>query len=150
MLDGSMHVGDIRIDGTDIKERVVNRVRSLEEWYSAELGRRLTDLAEILNAELEARVEAVQAEYEKRSQDFQKNSIQLPRGHSQKLLDEITRSERDAATCAVRLETLVPDDSIALGELLKIRAQELELKAYVRGLKFLGGLLQTHSQRPTS
>jgi hypothetical protein len=44
----------------------------------------------------------------------------------------------------------VPDDSIALGELLKIRAQELELKAYVRGLKFLGTLLQTHSPRASS
>ena len=150
MPEGSMHVGDIRVDANDVKDRVVNRVRSLEDWYSAELGRRLADLAQILNAELKSQVEEVQAEYEKRCQDLQQNSIQLPRGHSQKLLDEITRSERDAATCAVRLETLVPDDSIALGELLKIRAQELELKAYVRGLKFLGGLLQTHSQRPTS
>jgi hypothetical protein len=150
MLDASMHVGDIRVDGNDVKNRVVNRVRALEDWYSEELGRRLADLAEILNAELQAQIEEVQAEYEKRCQDLQKNSVQLPRGHSQKLLDEITRSERDAATCAVRLETLVPDDSIALGELLKIRAQELELKAYVRGLKFLAGLLQTHSQRPTS
>jgi hypothetical protein len=150
MLDASMHAGDIRVDGNDVKDRVVNRVRALEDWYSKELGRRLEDLAEILNAELQAQIEEVQAEYEKRCQDLQKNSVQLPRVHSQKLLDEITRSERDAATCAVRLETLVPDDSIALGELLKIRAQELELKAYVRGLKFLGGLLQTHSQRPTS
>src|SRR5262245_25804606 len=150
MLDGSMPVGDIQVDGNDVKDRVMNRVRSLEDWYSAELGRRLADLAEILNAELQSQIEEVQAEYEKRCQDLQKNSVQLPRGHSQKLLDEITRSERDAATCAVRLETLVPDDSVALGELLKIRAQELELKAYVRGLKFLGGLLQTHSQRPTS
>src|SRR5215510_11757013 len=150
MPDGSMQVGDIRIDGTDVKDRVVNRVRSLEDWYSAELGRRLADLAEILNAELQSQIEEVQAEYEKRCQDLQKNSVQLPRGHSQKLLDEITRSERDAATCAVRLETLVPDDSVALGELLKIRAQELELKAYVLGLKCLAGLLQTHSQRPTS
>jgi len=150
MPEGSMHVGDIRVDANDVKDRVVNRVRSLEDWYSAELGRRLADLAQILNAELKSQVEEVQAEYEKRCQDLQKNSMQLPQGHSQKLLDEITRSERDAATCAARLETLVPDDSIALGELLKIRAQELELKAYVRGLKFLAGLLQTHSQRPTS
>src|SRR5262245_46433194 len=149
MPDGSMPVGDIQVDGNDVKDRVMNRVRSLEDWYSAELGRRLADLAEILNAELQSQIEEVQAEYEKRCQDLQKNSV-LPRGHSQKLLDEITRSERDAATCAVRLETLVPDDSVALGELLKIRAQELELKAYVRGLKFLASLLQTHSQRPTS
>jgi len=150
MLDASIHGGDIQVDGNDVKDRVVNRVRALEDWYSKELGRRLEDLAEILNAELQAQIEEVQAEYEKRCQDLQKNSAQVPRGHSQKLLDEITRSERDAATCAVRLETLVPDDSVALGELLKIRAQELELKAYVRGLKFLGSLLQTHSQRPTT
>ena len=97
MPDGSMQVGDIRIDGTDVKDRVVNRVRSLEDWYSAELGRRLADLAEILNAELQSQVEEVQAEYEKRCQDIQKNSVQLPQGHNQKLLDEITRSERDAA-----------------------------------------------------
>jgi len=145
-----MHIEGIRIDGTDVKNRVVSRVQSLQDWYSAELGRRLADLAEILNAELRSQIEEVQAEYEKRCQDLQKNSVQLPRGHSQKLLDEITRSERDAATCAARLETLVPDDSIALGELLKIRAQELDLKAYVRGLKFLGSLLQSHSQRPSS
>jgi hypothetical protein len=145
-----MRVEEIRIDGTDVKNRVVSRVQSLQDWYSAELGRRLADLAEILNAELRSQIEEVQAEYEKRCQDLQKNSVQLPRGHSQKLLDEITRSERDAATCAARLETLVPDDSIALGELLKIRAQELDLKAYVRGLKFLGSLLQSHSQRPSS
>ena len=150
MVDGSMHIEGIRIDGTDVKNRVVSRVQSLQDWYSAELGRRLADLAEILNAELRSQIEEVQAEYEKRCQDLQKNSVQLPRGHSQKLLDEITRSERDAATCAARLETLVPDDSIALGELLKIRAQELDLKAYVRGLKFLGSLLQSHSQRPSS
>src|SRR5262245_840477 len=114
MLDASMHAGDIRVDGNDVKDRVVNRVRALEDWYSKELGRRLEDLAEILNAELQAQIEEVQAEYEKRCQDLQKNSVQLPRVHSQKLLDEITRSERDAVTCAVRLETLVPDDSIAL------------------------------------
>jgi hypothetical protein len=150
MPDGSMQAGDIRIDGTDVKDRVVNRVRSLEDWYSAELGRRLADLAEILNAELRSQIEEVQSEYEKRCQDIQKNSVQLPQGHNQKLLDEITRSERDAAKCAAKLETLVPDDSIALGELLKIRAQELELKAYVRGLKFLGSLLQAHSPRASS
>jgi len=149
MPDGSMQAGDIRIDGTDVKDRVVNRVRSLEDWYSAELGRRLADLAEILNAELQSQVEEVQAEYEKRCQDIQK-TVQLPQGHNQKLLDEITRSERDVAKCAAKLETLVPDDSIALGELLKIRAQELELKAYIRGLKFLGSLLQTHSPRASS
>src|SRR5262245_66601701 len=114
MVDGSMHAEGIRIDGTDVKNRVVSRVQSLQDWYSAELGRRLADLAEILNAELRSQIEEVQAEYEKRCQDLQKNSVQLPRGHSQKLLDEITRSERDAATCAARLETLVPDDSIAL------------------------------------
>ena len=145
-----MQVKDIHIDRVDVKDRVVNRVRSLEDWYSAELGRRLADLAEILNAELQSQIEEVQSEYEKRCQDIQKNSVQLPQGHNQKLLDEITRSERDAAKCAAKLETLVPDDSVALGELLKIRAQELELKSYVRGLKFLGSLLQTHSPRASS
>lgn len=32
---------------------------------------------------------------------------------------------------------LVKDDSAALGLLMKIRTQELEMKAYLRGLKFL-------------
>ena len=34
------------------------------------------------------------------------------------------------------------DDSVAIGRLLQIRTQELELKAYLRGLNFQAGLDQ--------
>jgi len=130
---------DGSIDEENIEKRFVKHLRSLETWYTAELERRLKDLAEILNTELKSQVEELRTQYEQRYQDFQQKAARLPQVQSPppEVFEEITRSEASVAKCAAELERLVADDSVALGQILKVRSQELELKAYIRGLKFL-------------
>ena len=139
----------VKRGGTD--NRLINHLRSLEDWYAAEFERHLKDLAEILNVELQSEVEEVRTQYEERYKGLQQKSAQLLRKSNslREVSEEITRCEERVAQCASELERLVPDDSISLGKLLKIRAQQLEMKAYIRGLKFLSGLdSQTSPQGP--
>jgi hypothetical protein len=62
-------------------------------------------------------------------------------GAPQVVIEEISRSEIMAAEHAAEFERLVADDSVVLGRLLQIRSQELDLKAYIRGLKFFSAAL---------
>jgi uncharacterized membrane-anchored protein len=56
------------------------------------------------------------------------------------LAEEIARTETRMAECAAQMEKLLTDDSVVLGRLLQMRNEQLELKAYIRGLKFKAGL----------
>lgn len=123
----------------DLKDRLVKQLRSLENWYSEELERHVKDLAEIVNSELQSQVEEIRSQYEKRSQESHQEFAQLPPVQtSSQVAEEISRCEASVAQFTAELERLlVKDDSAALGLLMKIRTQELEMKAYLRGLKFL-------------
>jgi hypothetical protein len=142
MCPDSLNEDDTQVKGDGTENRLMNHLRSLENWYAAEFERHLKDLAEILNVELQSEVEEVRTEYEERYKGLHQKSAQLlQRPNSfREVSEEITRCEETVAQCASELERLVPDDSISLGKVLKIRAQQLETKAYIRGLKFLSGL----------
>jgi hypothetical protein len=131
-----------------VEERVVSEVRTLEAFYSTEFERRLTELAAVLNTQLEARVEAVRVHYQEQYQSLQQQAAQPaqfseavpsasePSTPSKQILEELERVEASARECAATLERMVADDGVPMGKLLQLRNQEVELKAYIRGLKF--------------
>ena len=122
MVDGSMHAEGIRIDGTDAKNRVVSRVQSLQDWYSAELGRRLADLAEILNAELRSQIEELRRK-------LPSNDVWKEIAATESAVSQYTNKG------SLELEGLTLN-AASLIKLLQGAVEELETKAYLRGLKF--------------
>ena len=130
-----------------LNDRVVGEVRTLEDWYSAEFERRLAELTEVLNSQLEARVEQVRRQFQEQYETLEQQASQavstpspaapVPfQGSPAELLEELKRSEASRQKIVSELERMVADDTVPLGKLLQLRNQELELKAYIRGLKF--------------
>ena len=141
---------EVQTDGLPIEDRVAKNVRDLESWYASELERRLASLTEVLNAQLQAQVQEVREQYalqsaalQQRAQEAQAHAqanpqAQAPTGapDSDRLFEEIKKIEGIAQKCAVELERMVADDTVNLGVLLQMRNQQLEVRAYLRGLKF--------------
>ena len=135
--DGSMTEKDTQLEGIDVKQRVVGEVRTLQHWYSAEFERRLAELTQVLNAQLETRVEEIRAHYAAQHK-VPKQEVSGSAQHEEPagILDEIARSEASAQKFTAELERMVSDDNVALGKLLQMRSQEMEIRAYIRGLKY--------------
>ena len=143
---GSMIEKDTESPELKVEERVVNEVRTLEAFYSTEFERRLNELAVMLNTQLEARVEAVRMHFQQQYQALQQQATRADQVHStpasgpsapsKEILEELERVEASARECAATLERMVADDGVPMGKLLQLRNQEVELKAYIRGLKF--------------
>lgn len=135
---------EIPVDGVPLEERVTRNVRALETWYASELEKRLAALTEILNTQLQAQVQEVRAHYESLTATLQQERAQeeerikaVPAGTDPgRLFREIKKVEEVALKCSLELERMVADDSVNLGLLLQMRNQQLEVRAYLRGLKF--------------
>ena len=136
--DGKISEVNLQVDKSELDDRLAKNLSRLEDWYTAEFDRRLLDLAQILHEELQSQVEEIRVQYEDRYQQLTQKSEQQSQDRTPpvELSDEISRCEMNVAKCTAELERLVADDSVALGRLLQIRSEELELKAYLRGLKF--------------
>jgi len=115
------------------------------------LDRLIEALRAQLASELDSRVEAIRKEYEERL-SAQASQWESQRAAMVKELQELRRKapgadvqEEISATEAVmsasmdrtsrEMERLVPD-AASMAKLLQIRVEELEMKAYLRGLKF--------------
>jgi len=124
-------------------------LHALEQWYAADFEKRVADVTEVLRAqitqdlcsrfdsELDFHLIAVREQYEQRLQAYAEQ-LQSSRKQAanETLLEEVRRIEAALHTCNEELDRLLPDDSVALGKLLQLRTQQLELKAYLRGLRF--------------
>jgi len=143
---------EAQTDGLPIEDRVAKNVRDLESWYASELERRLASLTEVLNTQLQAQVQEVREQYtlqaaalQLRAQEAQAHAQANAQAHAQapagatdsnRLFEEIKKIEGIAQKCSLELERMVADDTVNLGVLLQMRNQQLEVRAYLRGLKF--------------
>jgi len=167
--NGSMPANEAQSKGAPIEERVVKQVQALEAWYAAEFEKRLSALTEMLKMQLQIQIEELQQHYERREKaildkaaldkaalekaNLEKAQATVPTVvavHSaahdpEKLLEEIKRTEAVAQKCAAELERMVGDDSVNLGLLLQMRNHQLEVRAYLRGLKYGSEDGQAHS-----
>ena len=119
-------------NGSAPADRVLKTVQELQSWYAAEFERRLAAVSEILHNQLQSQIKASAGG----------SALPLPTtpitdaSSREKLLQEIKRTEDVANKCAAELERMVADDAVNLGLLLQMRNQQLEVKAYLRGLKY--------------
>jgi hypothetical protein len=167
--NGSMPANEAQSKGAPIEERVVKQVQALEAWYAAEFEKRLSALTEMLKMQLQIQIEELQQHYDRREKAIldktalekaalEKASLEKAQAtvptvvavHSaahgpEKLLEEIKRTEAVAQKCAAELERMVGDDSVNLGLLLQMRNHQLEVRAYLRGLKYGSEDGQAHS-----
>jgi hypothetical protein len=131
---------EAQCEGPPTEERVVKQVRALEAWYAAEFQRRLTELTELLNNHLQVQIEELQQHYERRVQIMQEktkaNAAVVMAQSPERLLEEIKLTQVVAYKCTSELERMLADDSVNLGLMLQMRNRELELRAYLHGLKF--------------
>jgi len=143
--------------------RLTDSMRSLEQWYAADFERRVIGLTEVLknqiteelrahySSELNAQVDKVQKQYEERL-SMQSRQWEMQRETMMRELEELRRKVPNndvmteiAATEAImtvsidrsnrEFERMAPD-AASLGRVLQARIEELETKAYLRGLKF--------------
>jgi hypothetical protein len=135
--DGARLTNEEQSDGAPIEQRLAQQVHTLEAWYATEFERRLAELTEMLKMQLQIQTEELQQHYERREKTLQGKAQASSGAHSpEKLLEEIRYTEIVAHQYAAELERMVADDAVNLGLLLQKRNQHLELKAYLRGLKF--------------
>jgi hypothetical protein len=140
--------------------KVDHFIGNLEMWYAADFERRLEEATELLrahitkdllaqfNAELESQVENARREYDEqlksRTQEWEsdrssmKNEIDrlLERPSDNDFSEEIARTEAAIRKCSSELESLRPDDSAGMARLLQQKTEQLELRAYLRGLQY--------------
>jgi len=143
--------------------RLIDNVRSLEQWYAADFERRIASLTEILknqiteelksqfSSELNAYVERARSQFEERLYT-QASQWQLQRESLEKELEELRRKlpSNDVLKEIAAMEAAVSKyanrgsldlegltlNSGSLGKLLQGAVEELETRAYLRGLKF--------------
>lgn len=144
-------------------DRLIDGVRSLEQWYAADFERRISGLTELLklqiteelrtqfSSELNSHVERVRKQYEERiyaqagqwesqRQALEREIEELKRKvPSTDVMSEIASAEAMVSASqdrgSLELERLIPDTA-SLGKLLQARVEDLTMKAYLRGLKF--------------
>jgi hypothetical protein len=142
-------------------DRFADSIRSLERWYAADFERRVAGLAEVLknqiteemrahfSTEMNAQVERVRTQYEERLSN-QTRQWELQRETMQREIDELRRkvptndvlSEIAATENIVSLamngnhQAELTPDATSLARVFQRRVEELETKAYLRGLKF--------------
>jgi hypothetical protein len=164
-IDGSLSANGVEpFSGPSPKlDRLVDGVRSLEQWYAADFERRISGLTELLkiqiteelrtqfSAELSSQAERLRKQYEERlyaqagmwesqrtllEKEIEEVRKKLP---SNDVLNEIAATEAVVGASLDRgsaeLERLIPDTA-TLGKLLQARVEDLTMKAYLRGLKF--------------
>ena len=136
------------LNGSAPADRVLKNVQELQSWYAAEFERRLAAVSEILHSQLQSQVQAAAGAAER-------PLLPAPITDAfsrEKLLEEIKRTEDVANKCAAELERMVADDGVNLGLLLQMRNQQLEVKAYLRGLRYSidGASSAPHAKPATS
>lgn len=143
--------------------RLIDSIRSLEQWYTADFERRMASLTELLksqiteelrsqySAELDSRVEQIREQYEERLYE-QASQWQLQRGSFEKEIEELRQKVpnndvlHEIATVEEAVNKLTnqsgpsPEwqipDAASLSKVMQSKVEELETKAYLRGLKF--------------
>jgi hypothetical protein len=144
-------------------DRLIDGVRSLEQWYATDFEKRIagltamleTQIRQELRAELSAEVtsqaeklreqyeESVYAQFgrwEMQRQALEKDIAELRRkAPGDELVAEIATTEKALNALADRvsleLQQLVPD-APSVSRMMQSRVEEMTLKAYLRGLKF--------------
>jgi hypothetical protein len=144
-------------------DRLIEGVRSLEQWYAVDFERRIAGLTELLknqiaeelrgqfSVELNTHVERIRRQYEERiytqagQWEAQREVLEREiadlrrRVPSGDVMNEIAATEAVIGASMGKgnheFERLIPD-AASLGKLLQSRIEELETKAYLRGLKF--------------
>jgi hypothetical protein len=144
-------------------DRLIDGVRSLEQWYAADFERRVAGLTELLknqiseelraqfSVELNSHVERIRRQYEERiytqagqwesqrvllEKEIEDLRRRVPSGD---VMNEIASTEAVVGASmdkgSLEIQRLIPD-AASLSKLLQSRIEELETKAYLRGLKF--------------
>jgi hypothetical protein len=158
---------------TPFLDRLAVGVRALEEWYAADFERRVTEITGVLRnqiseelraqftTELNSSTERIRKQFEERSyvqfekweterfslkKEIDELQNRLP---GKNLLNEIAVTEsaigRSQADCRLDAERDI-SSADALGQLLQKRAQQLELQAYLKGLKYAVDRAGQHSR----
>jgi hypothetical protein len=144
-------------------DRLVDGVRSLEQWYAADFDKRINALTAMLetqirqelraefSAELTAQAEQLKQKYEEsvyaqfgrwdlQRQALEKDIAELrKKAPDEELVAEIAATEKAlkelAAKVSLELQQLDPD-AASVSRMMQSRVEEMTLKAYLRGLKF--------------
>jgi len=148
---------------TPFLDRLTVGVRALEEWYSADFERRVSEITGVLKTQIGDELRAqftteLNAASERTRKQFEERAyMQFERWESERqamkkeveelqsrlpgkaLFDEIASTESCIGKSQAESRMEADRDitsADALGQLLQKRAQQLELQAYLRGLKF--------------
>ena len=145
--EGGMPGNGTQSNGSAPADRVLKNVQELQSWYAAEFERRFTAVSEILHNQLQSQIKAGAGGSARPSPTAPITDA----ASREKLLEEIKRTEEVLNKCAAELERMVADDAVNLGLLLQMRNQQLEVKAYLRGLRYsVDGATSAPHAKPAS
>jgi hypothetical protein len=121
-------------------DRLIEGLRSLEQELRAHFTSELNSRIERIRSEYEERLNAQASQWEAQRALLVREIDEFERKVPSKAVqEEISATEAVMAAStsktSLELERLIPDTA-SLGKLLQIRVEEIEMKAYLRGLKF--------------
>ena len=143
--------------------RLIDGIRSLEQWYASDFERRIASLTDLLkreiteelraqfSAELDSRGERIREQYEERlyaqarQWQSQRESLEKEieglqrRVPTTDVLREIADTEAALSRCEINGNTELGGqvkDVASICQLLQSHVEELAMKAYLKGLKF--------------
>jgi hypothetical protein len=149
---------------TPFLDRLAVGVRALEEWYAADFERRVTEITGVLRTQISDELRAqftteLNASAERTRKQFEERAyMQFERWESERVsmkkeIEELQKSQLPSED--LRNEIAVTESAIgksqtecrldaerdvasadALAQLLQKKAQQLELQAYLKGLKY--------------
>lgn len=147
------------IGAQDGMDQLAPGMQALEDWYEAEFKIRMAKLPGLLrtqvdelrsrlNAEFQAGVETVRSQFEERihlkfmqwnsereSLKAEIEALQL-RYNADTLVQETTMTESAIEECNQELNRMIDDPTAEIAILMRTKAKQTELRAYMKGLQF--------------
>jgi hypothetical protein len=130
-------------------DQLVGNIRILEDWYCATFRRRISEVTELLSAQISEELRSqfdLQHKSKNHSADSQRETdIESLKKEIEQLrsgsllndgLGEVDRIEKQINDIETELEHSFTTDSVPLSRLLQLRTTQTDLKSYLRGLKF--------------
>jgi hypothetical protein len=118
---------------TDIAARIESVTHELRQRMDFEFQ----EATRVIRAEVEERMRMADDEWAAERQSLQRQIASLRNsGDRRELSTEIAQSEAALDQVRDTIDTMVNDPSVAISKLVRAKAREGELSAYLKGLKF--------------
>jgi hypothetical protein len=131
----------------DIAARIENvqkshsgRIEAASVQLREQLDCEFQEAARVIRTEFEERVRVAGEEWTRERQALLSEIARLRQADRRELSEEIAQSEAALNQVRITIQAMVDDPSVAISKVVRAKARESELAAYLKGLNFKAGI----------